>query len=58
MIPIIIAHITRTIKADNKVGIVTGGGSGHLPVFTGYIGKGLLDTCAIGSEHTHEPRPA
>jgi dihydroxyacetone kinase-like protein len=31
-----------------KVGIVTGGGSGHLPVFTGYIGPGLLDACAIG----------
>ena len=33
---------------DGKVGIVTGGGSGHLPIFTGYIGKGLLDACAIG----------
>lgn len=31
-----------------KVGILTGGGSGHLPVFTGYVGKGLLDACAIG----------
>ena len=31
-----------------KVGIVTGGGSGHLPVFTGYVGAGLLDACAIG----------
>ena len=31
-----------------KVGIVTGGGSGHLPVFTGYVGPGLLDACAIG----------
>ena len=31
-----------------KVGIVTGGGSGHLPVFTGYVGEGLLDACAIG----------
>jgi len=41
--------ITRTKKASNKVGIVTGGGSGHLPVFTGYIGKGFLDSCAIGS---------
>jgi len=33
---------------DGKVGIVTGGGSGHLPVFTGYVGKGLLDAAAIG----------
>ena len=41
--------ITRTNKGSNKVGIVTGGGSGHLPVFTGYIGKGFLDACAIGS---------
>ena len=41
--------ITRTIKANSKVGIVTGGGSGHLPVFTGYVGEGMLDACAIGS---------
>tara|TARA_B100000686_G_scaffold290597_1_gene318054 strand:+ start:32 stop:1027 length:996 start_codon:yes stop_codon:yes gene_type:complete len=41
--------ITRAKKASKKVGIVTGGGSGHLPVFTGYVGKGFLDTCAIGS---------
>jgi phosphoenolpyruvate---glycerone phosphotransferase subunit DhaK len=33
---------------DGKVGIVTGGGSGHLPVFLGYVGKGLLDGCAVG----------
>ena len=41
--------INRAKKASNKVGIVTGGGSGHLPVFTGYVGKGFLDACAIGS---------
>ena len=41
--------ITRAKKANNKVGIVTGGGSGHLPVFTGYVGEGMLDACAIGS---------
>ncbi|MEM6665978.1 MAG: dihydroxyacetone kinase subunit DhaK, partial [Pseudomonadota bacterium] len=34
---------------QGKVGIVTGGGSGHLPVFTGYVGKGLLDAAAIGN---------
>jgi len=33
---------------SGKVGIVTGGGSGHLPIFTGYIGPGLLDAAAIG----------
>ncbi len=41
--------ITRANKASKKIGIVTGGGSGHLPVFTGYVGKGFLDACAIGS---------
>lgn len=34
--------------ADGKVGIVTAGGSGHLPVFLGYVGKGMLDGCAVG----------
>lgn len=34
---------------EGKVGIVTAGGSGHLPVFLGYVGSGLLDGCAIGN---------
>lgn len=33
---------------EGKVGIVTAGGSGHLPVFLGYVGKGLLDGCTVG----------
>ena len=37
-----------TGRSPGKVGIVTGGGSGHLPVFTGYVGPGLLDACAVG----------
>jgi dihydroxyacetone kinase-like protein len=36
------------VPVAGKVGIVSGGGSGHLPIFTGYVGKGLLDACAIG----------
>jgi dihydroxyacetone kinase len=31
-----------------KVGIVTGGGSGHLPLFMGYVGIGLADGVAVG----------
>ena len=34
---------------EGKVGIVTAGGSGHLPVFLGYVGDGLLDGCAVGN---------
>ena len=33
---------------EGKVGIVSGGGSGHLPLFLGYVGDGLLDACAVG----------
>ncbi len=35
-------------KKEGKVGISTGGGSGHLPVFLGYVGKGMIDGCAVG----------
>ena len=35
-------------KKKGKVGIATGGGSGHLPLFLGYVGKGLLDGCCVG----------
>lgn len=34
---------------DGKVAIVTGGGSGHIPVFLGYVGPGLLDAVSIGN---------
>jgi dihydroxyacetone kinase-like protein len=41
------------VRADapiaGKVGIATGGGSGHLPVFMGYVGRGLIDGAAIGN---------
>jgi phosphoenolpyruvate---glycerone phosphotransferase subunit DhaK len=41
------------VRADapvqGKVAIVTGGGSGHLPVFMGYVGKGMADGCSIGN---------
>ncbi len=44
---------SRTIKykaapVAGKVGIVSGGGSGHDPAFMGYIGKNMLDAVAIG----------
>jgi dihydroxyacetone kinase-like protein len=44
--------IQTIVRADapveGKVGLATGGGSGHLPVFLGYVGKGMLDGCAVG----------
>ncbi|HEX5416376.1 MAG TPA: dihydroxyacetone kinase subunit DhaK [Chloroflexota bacterium] len=60
---IILAHSSRlrlvgddrraVVRADapvaGKVAIATGGGSGHLPVFMGYVGKGMVDGCSIGN---------
>jgi dihydroxyacetone kinase DhaK subunit len=44
--------IHSIVRADapvaDKVALATGGGSGHLPVFLGYVGKGMLDGCAVG----------
>ena len=34
---------------DGKVGIVLGGGSGHEPAFSGYVGKGFADAVAVGN---------
>jgi dihydroxyacetone kinase len=34
---------------DGRVTIATGGGSGHLPLFVGYVGHGLVDGCAVGN---------
>ncbi len=40
--------LVTTKKVPGKVGIATGGGSGHLPLFLGYVGEGMLDGCSIG----------
>ncbi len=39
--------VTATRKSG-KVGLATGGGSGHLPLFLGYVGEGMLDGAAVG----------
>ncbi len=35
-------------KKSGKVAIITGGGTGHLPLFLGYVGENLLDGCGVG----------
>ena len=37
-----------TNRKPGKVGIATGGGSGHLPTFLGYVGEGMIDGAAVG----------
>ncbi|MFB4167870.1 dihydroxyacetone kinase subunit DhaK [Virgibacillus sp. JSM 102003] len=49
--------ITRKdAPVSNKVGIVSGGGSGHEPAHAGYIGKGMLDAAVSGEVFT-SPTP-
>lgn len=40
--------VSRLNHKSGRVGIVSGGGFGHLPLFAGYVGEGLLDACAVG----------
>ena len=35
-------------KKPGKVAIITGGGTGPLPLFLGYVGDGLIDGCGVG----------
>ncbi len=47
--------VTSRKTADNKVGIVIGGGSGHEPAFLGYVGDGMADGVAIGNIFASPP---
>ena len=48
-----IARVASPI--DGKVGIVVGGGSGHLPAFAGYVGQGMADGAAFGNVFASPP---
>lgn len=43
-------HVIKAIGVPHtgRVGVVTGGGSGHKPAFIGYCGKNMLDAVAVG----------
>ena len=49
----VIARIDAPVAG--KVGVITGGGFGHLPVFAGYVGDGMLDACAVGNVFAGPP---
>lgn len=40
--------LKRRGAPESRVGVVTGGGSGHKPAFIGYIGRNLCDAAAVG----------
>ena len=38
----------KNAPVEGKVGLVTGGGSGHEPAFLGYVGENMMDAAAVG----------
>ncbi|SCB34345.1 dihydroxyacetone kinase subunit DhaK [Rhizobium hainanense] len=40
--------VAKDAPHAGKVGVITGGGSGHEPAFIGYTGKNMLDAVAVG----------
>jgi phosphoenolpyruvate---glycerone phosphotransferase subunit DhaK len=41
--------VTRATPAADKVGLVSGGGSGHEPLHAGFVGTGMLDVAVPGA---------
>lgn len=50
--------IARALPHRGKVGLVSGGGSGHKPAFIGYVRQGLLDAVVVGDVFTSPPANA
>lgn len=49
-------YLTRAHKPQSKVALISGGGSGHEPLHTGFIGYGMLDAACPGHVFT-SPTP-
>ena len=48
--------VVRAAKKSDKVALVSGGGSGHEPSHSGFVGKGMLD-CAVAGAVFTSPTP-
>jgi dihydroxyacetone kinase-like protein len=48
--------VTRKILNPSKVALISGGGSGHEPLHTGFVGAGMLDAACPGQVFT-SPTP-
>ena len=49
------AVVRRQAPTAGKVAVVTGGGSGHEPMFLGYVGPGLADASVAGNVFASPP---
>ncbi len=48
--------VVRSRKKENRVALISGGGSGHEPAHAGYVGPGMLDAAVAGAVFT-SPTP-
>lgn len=48
--------VVRAAKKEDKVALISGGGSGHEPAHGGYVGEGMLDAAVAGAVFT-SPTP-
>lgn len=44
--------VVRARRADGKVALISGGGSGHEPAHAGFVGRGMLDAAVCGPVFT------
>lgn len=44
--------IARNYKGEGKVGLISGGGSGHEPAHAGFVGQGMLSAAVCGDVFT------
>jgi dihydroxyacetone kinase-like protein len=40
--------VARRVQPPGKVGVLSGGGSGHEPLHCGFVGEGMLDAAVVG----------
>ena len=48
----IVVRSPQSAKSDDRVALVSGGGSGHEPAHAGYVGEGMLDAAVLGPVFT------
>lgn len=48
----LVRHDYEQLAAEGKVALLSGGGSGHEPGFSGFIGEGLLTAAVAGPVYT------
>ncbi|MDT2397093.1 dihydroxyacetone kinase subunit DhaK [Enterococcus avium] len=48
--------VSKLMSEEPRVRVIVGGGSGHEPMFLGYVGKGFADAAVVGNVNT-SPAP-